>query len=554
MSWHDLTPSPDGTHHLRASRPAYAARFDAVMKFHTPGLAPVQRGDAAWHIDPTGSPAYTRRFRKTFGYYEGLAAVASPEGWHHITPDGHDVYPARYAWCGNFQEGRCAVRDHDGRYHHLDATGAVQSLQPWSYAGDFRDGIAVVQSADGRSTHVRLDGTPLHRRWFDDLDVFHKGLARARDARGWTHVGPDGEAAYARRFAMVEPFYNGQARVERFDGALEVIDAQGQVLHTLRPARRSEFAALSSDLVGYWRTQTIAAAVALGVFEAVPATLDDLAQRCTLAPAEMLRLLRALDELHLVAPTSEGWELTARGRYLRADHPLTLADASLEYAGRLGDVWSALGESLRAGDAWTAPAIFDSVAREGTEGHHRMLRSYARHDYATVPAALGLRGDERVIDAGGGLGVLSEGIARHHPAAQVVLLERPEVVAQVAVPTDLRERWTARAADLFAPWPTRADAVVLARVLHDWNDRDAARILRHARAALPSGGKLCVVEMVLGHNDPGGGLCDLHLRVATGGRERTEADFARLLADTGFTLRDHVRLHALPSVLRAEAV
>lgn len=45
---------------------------------------------------------------------------------------------------------------------------------------------------------------------------------------------------------MVEPFYNGQARVERFDGGLEIIDETGMTVQELRPARTSEFARLSA--------------------------------------------------------------------------------------------------------------------------------------------------------------------------------------------------------------------------------------------------------------------------------------------------------------------
>jgi hypothetical protein len=87
-----------------------------------------------------------------------------------------------------------------------------------------------VQAADGRSTHVDLDGRMVNGRWFLDLDVFHKGFARARDDGGWTHVDTSGSPAYSRRFAAVEPFYNGQARVERFDGGLEVIDESGTAI------------------------------------------------------------------------------------------------------------------------------------------------------------------------------------------------------------------------------------------------------------------------------------------------------------------------------------
>ncbi len=93
-------------------------------------------------------------------------------------------------------------------------------------------------------------GAPIHGARFLDLDVFHKG--RARDEDGWMHVDASGCPLYRMRFAAVEPFYNGQARVERLDGGLEVIDEAGSIVMELRPALRSEFAALSDDLAGFW--------------------------------------------------------------------------------------------------------------------------------------------------------------------------------------------------------------------------------------------------------------------------------------------------------------
>lgn len=238
MTWQGYGVSLDNTHHVdERGVPAYPERFDEVLKFHEPGLAPVRRGDLAWHIGADGAAAYARRFARTFGYYEGVAAVVDADGWHHITADGQDAYPQRYAWCGNFQGGRCPVRERGGSYHHIHADGRAAYSTRWRYAGDFRDGLAVVQADDGRSTHITRDGALLHERWFDDLDVFHKGVARARDEGGWTHVDLQGRAVYARRFASVEPFYNGQARVERSDGAREIIDESGATIIELRPRR-----------------------------------------------------------------------------------------------------------------------------------------------------------------------------------------------------------------------------------------------------------------------------------------------------------------------------
>ncbi|XXY48868.1 hypothetical protein WME91_53575 [Sorangium sp. So ce269] len=240
--WQRARVAPERTHHLVDGEPMYAARFDEVLAFHAPGLAPARCGGTAWHIDGRGDPAYTRRFQRTFGFYEGRATVSSVEGWYHILPNGEALYPERHSWCGNYQDDRCVVRDSKGLYGHIDQGGRPVYASRWRYAGDYRDGVAVAQGADGRSTHLDARGEIVHGRWFLDLDVFHKGFARARDEQGWLHVDGRGQQAYVRRFAMVEPFYNGQARVERFDGSLEVIDEAGSTVTVLRSALRSEFA------------------------------------------------------------------------------------------------------------------------------------------------------------------------------------------------------------------------------------------------------------------------------------------------------------------------
>jgi hypothetical protein len=54
---------------------------------------------------------------------------------------------------------------------------------------------------------------------------------------------------YARRFAAVEPFYNGQARVEDVDGSLLVINEAGDVWVILREARPALFGAKNDGSV-----------------------------------------------------------------------------------------------------------------------------------------------------------------------------------------------------------------------------------------------------------------------------------------------------------------
>jgi hypothetical protein len=323
----------------------------------------------------------------------------------------------------------------------------------------------------------------------------------------------------------------------------------------LRPSRRSDFAALSSDMVGFWRTQTIAAAVSLGVIEALPLSEDEVNNRCGLRKNGARRLLWALSELGVVRKSEENWELTPRGMYLRKEHPLTLADAAIEYAGPFTREWERLGEALTAGSGWVPSDVFAIVGSDTSrrDGHHRMLQSYARHDYISVPSSLSLTGEERIIDAAGGLGTLGRFIIDKYPKTVVTVLDRPEVVEQALRTHPPMPGLEFRSVDILGPWGLSADVVTLSRVLHDWEDDVAVTILSHARASLPVGGRVFVIEMLRPEGGSAGALCDLHLLVATGGRERSADEFNQLFEKAGFRMLETRTIDSLVSILMGVA-
>lgn len=544
--WSKLRVAPSRTHHLYESgAPAYEARFDDVLKYHAPGLAPVLLGEHAWHIHTDGTPAYDARYIRTFGFYEGLAAVHGEEGWFHIEPSGAAAYARRHAWCGNFQQGRCTVRGEDGRYHHITPSGAAVYEERWRYAGDYRDGVAVVQAESGLSTHITRDGALLHDAWFVDLDVFHKGFARARDEDGWMHVDMEGRPVYTRRFYAIEPFYNGQARVERFDGALEVIDEAGEALVELRPPRRDPLHQVSAELVSFWRCEAIFAAVELGIFDKLP--LRDPRPR-------VRQLLEALGELNLVQVSDGAWTVTRAGTLLRSEHPRSLVAAARYWSGAGRRGWDNLRDAIDTPD-WTPRDPFVEAASDpaSTSALQSVLGTYAENDYADIHTLI----DETkgvLLDAGGGTGTIARILARANPGLSTIVLERPEVAELGCVPDDLEGRLAFVGADLFQPWPHSGDAVVMARVLHDWEDEKCVTLLRHAREALPRGGRIYLVELVRRPDSFDAGLLSLHLLVTSGGMERTADHYERLLASGGFKLLELRRSQGVSNVIVAEAV
>lgn len=548
-AWQNARVSDCGTRHVADSGPLYRARFHRVLPFHAPGLAPARDNSGAFHIRPDGSPNYARRHLDAFGFYGGLAAVRDSNGWFHILPDGSPAYADRHEWCGNFQGGRCAVRTKGG-YRHILPDGRPLYRQFHLYAGDFRERRAVVRRKDGLCAHLNESGEPAHSHAYLDMDVYHKGFARARDGRGWMHIDRNGAPAYNRRFSAVEPFYNGQALAETMSGDIVVVNENGETTAEVAERQEDCVASLSSDMTGFWRTFSIAAAVDLDVGKILPCGTSEAASKLGLPETSVRNLLGALAEMRAVRLRKGLWHLTAKGGLLRRDHPMSMANAAAEWARLAATRWGNLSGVLR--DGQLADDYFSELAGDpaSTRRAHGMLAAYARHDYRLLPELLPLQGVRRLIDAGGGCGEAARMIAARHPDLQIVLLDLPGVIAAVDHPD--RGQIVKQAGNFFQPWNIRADAVLLARVLHDWDDERALTILRNARAALPIGGKLFIVEM-LRSCDSEGALCSLHLTAVSGGRERTWGEFQRLIGDSGFRLIESLPLDSTPSLIIGEA-
>jgi hypothetical protein len=71
----------------------------------------------------------------------------------------------------------------------------------------------------------------------------------------------------------------------------------------------------------------------------------------------------------------------------------------------------------------------------------------------------------------------------------------------------------------------------LSYVLHDWDDVRAITILRRCRDAMIPGGKVAIVEMVVGEpSDPGfGALMDINMLAVSPGQERSLEEYDALL-------------------------
>jgi hypothetical protein len=117
----------------------------------------------------------------------------------------------------------------------------------------------------------------------------------------------------------------------------------------------------------------------------------------------------------------------------------------------------------------------------------------------------------------------------------------------------LGDRCVLRPGDLFAP-PPPADLYLLARVLHDWDDHDAARILAALGRGATQATRLRVFEMLLPDDDTPhrAKMSDVAmLLLFGGGRERTAGEFWGLLERTGWRLERVVPSPGPMSIIEA---
>jgi O-methyltransferase domain len=113
-----------------------------------------------------------------------------------------------------------------------------------------------------------------------------------------------------------------------------------------------------------------------------------------------------------------------------------------------------------------------------------------------------------------------------------IVLDLPDVVPSAiaaASALGLAERTKVLAGDFFSHVP-EAEIYLLKQVLHDWNDEEAMRILQRCREAMRPGGRVIVIERLLGEiGEPGlAPLADLNMMVMLTGRERTLAEYCGL--------------------------
>jgi O-methyltransferase domain len=169
------------------------------------------------------------------------------------------------------------------------------------------------------------------------------------------------------------------------------------------------------------------------------------------------------------------------------------------------------------------------------------MSGLSAHYAQAVLEAYDFGGLGTIADIGGGHGALLTAILTKHYGLRGIVFDAPHVAAGAAPHIEsmgLGDRCQAQGGDFFQKIPA-ADSYILKSVIHDWDDERAIAVLKNCAASMRGDkGKVLLLEMVLspGNEPHFGKWVDLEMLLMAGGRERTEAEFAQLLAQAGLRL------------------
>jgi predicted O-methyltransferase YrrM len=258
---------------------------------------------------------------------------------------------------------------------------------------------------------------------------------------------------------------------------------------------------LAETQIAFTLARLVMVATKLGTFEALAdgaATAEEVAVRCQTDPRATGKLLFALASCGYVRPQNGTYELAPVARkWLLQRSPTSLADKMLFQF--LEWEWMEQAEEfVRTGRPLE---LHESALREEDwrlyqRGMRSLAGAFATEAVRRMPLPHGARD---MLDIGGSHGYYSVSLCRRHPELRSVVLDLPEAVEQAApilAEEGMGDRVVHREGDALADdlGTERYDLVLIAQLVHHFDDAQNRELARRVAAALRPGGVYAILD------------------------------------------------------------
>jgi hypothetical protein len=305
---------------------------------------------------------------------------------------------------------------------------------------------------------------------------------------------------------------------------------------------------LAGMIDGYRVSQLLCVAAELRIADLLregPRGADDIAAAVPADARSVFRLLLALASAGIVEHLGERrFALSPLGEWLRSDRDGSLAPWALLSA-RMYGAWGDFRDAIATGKGGIGSGYgkgrWERLEQSDGEAavFHQAMGANSAWLACRLLDAYDFSACRLIVDVGGGNGALVAALLGKFPETRGIVFDLPESVGEATTRlerTGAAARCEIRTGSFFDPVPRGGDLYLLSRVLHDWDDEHAVRILESTRRAMTSGTPLLVIERLLDPDRPSieATLSDLGMLLMNGGRERSATEFEALLATAGF--------------------
>jgi hypothetical protein len=312
-------------------------------------------------------------------------------------------------------------------------------------------------------------------------------------------------------------------------------------------------------ITGFWTSCCIYSAAKLNIADHLKDGSKNAAQlaEATHSHAPSLyRVLRALSSVGIFRENEDNrFELTPLGDTLQTDVPGSMKAMALAQLGDHFNAWGNLVYSVKTGnisfdniEGMSVWKYYDMHPDEGVN-FMKAMSGLTGAVIMNVLPVYDFSGFKTIVDVGGGNGTLLMAVLDRAPGATGIVFDEEYVIAEtkkLIAKKGYSSRCETAAGSFFDFIPENADAYLMKMVLHDWNDEQCLQILKNCNKAMKPGSKLLVLDSVIpeGNAPHPGKFMDINMLVMTGGRERTEKEFASLFTKSGLKLSRVIHTHS----------
>jgi len=315
---------------------------------------------------------------------------------------------------------------------------------------------------------------------------------------------------------------------------------------------------LKSLFTEHWKYMAVSTACKMNLFEHLqePKTAAELAEICKLNEVKLTLLLQALHSISFLEKRKDNtFKINRISEFLTENHPDSLKYACMNWAEEHLTAWQLLEYSIQTGksafEKVYGKPYFEYLNEhpEKLHAYHQAMYEYARDDYQNLPKIIDFTKFSTLMDIGGGYGALLEIVQNACPTLKCILFDLPQVIKNVNIPNIQKI-----SGNFFDAIPQVADAIILARILHDWNNQQASIILKNCFEALPDKGTLFIIENCTDKISEDLSLLSLNMTVMCESFERSSTEYIELATNAGFQFKKYRKLNDLQAVLKFQKI